>query len=300
MFSMPISSVARSAKTTESAAQSSRVWGVAALIAGEAAAALMVLLAFTVATFPYQETISTMLAPYQLRIKYQDQRMSLPLGVRLENVTLESTDIERGESLLSSASVRLAPTIGSLIFGAPGMSIAAEIYGGSLNALILQESNAIKLDFQASAINLEQSEPLRRFGARLTGIASGNGNIEFDGPELTQDRGSARLQSQRLTIEVRQGFPRISLGAVSGAVALDSGKLTFQDVEAHGGDVEARADGSIRIADPIEESTISARLYLTPTQSGRDRFGLFFNMLPHPPSEGPYDLQGLITEPRIS
>jgi len=116
---------------------------------------------------------------------------------------------------------------------------------------------------------------------------------------LTTDNGDARIVGANVTLEITRGFPRIRLGAVSGHLELAGGIVTLDDIETHGGDVEGKADGEIQLAPILAASTIAARVYLTPTPSGRDHFGILFNMLPHPPAEGPYYLSGPLASPSI-
>src|SRR5260221_6986974 len=60
------------------------------LIALWALAALAVFAFALIATFPYNLSVSRLLAPYQLKLVYQAQHPRLPIGVELENVKLVS------------------------------------------------------------------------------------------------------------------------------------------------------------------------------------------------------------------
>ncbi|MGH7842790.1 MAG: hypothetical protein ACREQD_11015, partial [Candidatus Binataceae bacterium] len=120
------------------------------------------------------------------------------------------------------------------------------------------------------------------------------------GPRITDSSGAAAVAAREVTLEITHGFPLIHLGMISGRILLGGGAMTFQQLETHGGDLEARADGTIRLAPELDASTIAARLYLTPTASGRAHFGLFLKLLPHPPAEGPYYLRGPLYAPSLS
>ena len=154
--------------------------------------------------------------------------------------------------------------------------------------------------FDARALNLGESRPLSQFGALLGGMLSAGGSARIHGPTLAESTGQATIEGRGVTVEIARGFPLIHLGAVSGRILLENGILTFTDFETHGGDVEAKADGAIQLAADPADSTVAARVYLTPTPSGRAHFGLLFNMLPHPPSEGPYEVRGPLRSPSIS
>jgi type II secretion system protein N len=270
------------------------------IIGGVGALCLFLFADFLIASFPYSDTLARVLAPYQLKLVYQEQHLSLPIGVELERVNLFSTAEKPDRLLLQSPTVSLAPVITSLIFGRPRLRLDARLYGGFIRATVRQTAEVIDGDFQLEDLSLAESQPLRQFGMLLGGDVSGTGSAKLGNGDLMADSGDARIVGANVTLEITRGFPRIQLGAVSGHLELASGIVTFEDLETHGGDVEAKADGEIRLAPNLAESTITARVYLTPTPNGRDHFGLFFNMLPHPPAEGPFYLSGPLAAPSIN
>jgi type II secretion system protein N len=263
-------------------------------------ACLLLFAVFLIASFPYDDEITRMLAPHQLKLVYAEQHMSLPIGVEFESVSLYSDDQTPRRLLLQSPAVKLAPVITSLILARPQLKLSAQIYGGSVQLKVRQNAAAIDTDFRLDGVSLAESRPLRQFGVALGGSVSSLGSASLLDGGVTEDKGVADFSGVNLTIEITRGFPQIRLGSVDGHLELTGGVLAFREVAAHGGDVEARASGEIQLAPDLAESTIAARLYLTPTASGREHFGIFFNMLPHPPSEGPYDVRGRLMSPSIS
>jgi len=269
------------------------------IIVGVAALCLFLFADFLIASFPYNDALARLLAPYQLKLAYQEQHLSLPIGVELERVELFSTAAKPDRLLLQSPAVALAPVITSLILGKPRLRLHARLYGGSVRATVRQAVDVLYTDFQLENLSLAESQPLRQFGILLGGDVSGTGSANLNAGDLITDNGDARLVGANVTLEITRGFPRIRLGAVSGHLELAGGVVTLDDLATHGGDVEAKADGEIQLAPDLAESTIAARVYLTPTPSGRDHFGILFNMLPHPPGEGPYYLSGPLASPSI-
>ncbi len=267
---------------------------------GVVLAGLFIFAAFLIASFPYNDTVSQLLAPYRLKLVYEEQRMSLPIGVKFERVSLYDEKQSPRRLIVQSPAVRLAPVISSLLFARPELKLDADLYGGSFRLRLRQMAPVVKADFEADSLSLAESQPLRQFGVALTGLASGNGTASLSNGDLMQDKGDMQLRGSDVTVEITSGFPKITLGSVSGHFEMANGVVAFNDVEVHGGDVEAHADGEIHLAPDLEESTIAVHLNLTPTQSGRDHFGILFNMLPHPPSEGPYEITGPLRSPRIS
>jgi type II secretion system protein N len=270
------------------------------VIAVLAAGALLIFAVFLIASFPYDEMASTMLAPYRLKLHYRAQHLHLPIGVALDGVDLVSIASSPSQLLLQSPAIALRPTLGSLLLGRPGLGLDAQIYRGTLHAIITQEAGAIGVTFDAHALSLDESQLLSQFGALLGGTLSAGGSAQIHGPILADNTGQATIDGRDVTVAITRGFPLIHLGTVSGQILLANGVVSFHDFETHGGDVESKADGTIQLAPDPADSTIAARVYLTPTPGGLEHFGLLFHMLPHPPAEGPYEVRGPLLGPSIS
>lgn len=270
------------------------------IVVGLAAVAVFLFVAFLVASFPYDDTIARLLAPYQLKLAYEEQHFNLPIGVEFERVSLYAEDQTPHRLILRSPAVTFAPAITSLIFARPEFKLDAALFGGSIRVKVRQEAEVIDTDFQLDDLSLAESRALRQFGVTLAGTVAGKGSASLRDGDLAEDKGLGHFSGAKVTLDIARGFPRIRLGSIEGHLELTNRVLTFEEVEVHGGDVEARANGAIELAPDLAESTITARLYLTPTTMGRDRFGFFFNLLPHPPAEGPYYVHGPITSPTIN
>jgi type II secretion system protein N len=272
-----------------------RAW----LVVAAAITALVLFAAFLIASFPYNDTVSALLSPYQLKLIYAAQHQRLPLGVELEDASLISTATAPNQMLLDSPSVALTPTLGSLFFGDPGLRVRAALYAGTVAATVRRHAGAVNLAFALKSLDLAQCAPLQQFGSIVTGTLSGTGTAQLRGPDLSDNPGESSLAGRDLTFALARSFPPIHLGALTGRLLLADGTLTFQEIETHGVDLDAKADGAIQLAPDPADSTIAARVYLTPTASGRAHFGLFLNMLPHSPSAGPYYLRGPLRWPSI-
>jgi type II secretion system protein N len=256
--------------------------------------------AFLAGTFPYGDTISSMLKPLGLKLVYQRQRMHFPIGAKLANVRLLSTASRPYRMLLQSPGVILAPTIESLLFGHPGLRVRAQIYGGVIGATIHQHTSLTSVAFTMDSLDLARAEPLQQFGAEFGGMLSGVGTAELGGPEITGDTAHLALDGRGVTVRVVNGFPPMRLGVVTGVAALSDGTVTLSDVEAHGDDVAIETQGTIQLAPEVADSTVDLAVSLTPTPAGRGRFGLFINMLPHPPARGPYYISGPLLSPSVN
>ncbi len=290
----------------------SRRW----MLAGYGLFAALLFVAFVTASFPYGDTISAIVAPMRLKIVFQAQRMSFPIGARLEDVRLLSTATQPEELLFQSSDVTVAPGLPSLLLGRPCLRIRAHIFGGVAHATVRQRAQAASVDFELESISLAQvsrgqahlaealseaeGDPPHQLGAVLSGDLSGSGSAQLKGPDIMADSGRIILNGRNVTVAIVNGFPPIQLGAVSGDVSLNEGMVTLRDIRAHGSDGDLEASGEIWLAPALADSSLELTVSLAPTANGRAHFGLLLNMLPHSPSKGPYHIEGLLTSPSVS
>jgi type II secretion system protein N len=258
---------------------------------------------FLVADFPYGETLTSLLAPYHLKLTYSAQHLSVPIGAKLTNVRLFSTAdaATDDDALLQSPAMTLAPTLASLLFGRPGMHVRADLYGGLVRLTLHQRAGAVNLDFDLDSLQLSQSAQLRALGAVVDGTLSGNGTAQINGPNLPDDSAAMNVSGDQLAISIVNGFPAIHLGTLTGNLKLEQGAIKLDGFVAHGADLDLKADGTIQLGETPEDSTIDLTLYLDPTPAGRDHFGFFMKLLPHPPGpDAPFSIQGDLLSPSIS
>jgi type II secretion system protein N len=269
-------------------------------IIGYAILGALLFVAFLAASFPYGDTLTSILAPYKLKVVYQSQHMSAPIGAALINVRLISTAGPSEQALVQSSEVRLAPTIGSLFFGRPGLNVRADLYGGTVSASIHRRGAMVDLSFAIRSVSLEDSDPLHELGALMSGHISGAGSAEISDDEIAQDSGQLALSADNLSVNVMSGFPPIRLGALTGNVRLVDGTLKISGVEGHGADVNLKADGTVELAQNVADSPVDLKVFLDPTPEGRARLRLFLGFLPHPPDSAPYLVRGRLAAPSIS
>ena len=263
---------------------------------------LVVFVSCLVANFPYGDTLTSMLAPYQLKLTYQSQRLSPPMGAKLTDVRLFSTASSDEQALLlQSPAVTLAPTLAALLLGRPGMHVRADLYGGTIHLTLYRHADTVDLNFSLDSLQLSQSAPLRQLGALIDGNLSGAGTARIAGPNLPDDSALMAIAGDNLALSIVHGFPAIRVGTLTGNLQLDQGTIKLTDIVGHGADLDLRAAGSIELGDSLDDSTIDLTLYLDPTQNGRDHFGFFMKLLPHPPGpDAPYSVQGNLLSPSIS
>lgn len=269
------------------------------MIIGACIGALFCLLIALVASFPYRDTLTALLAPRQLKLTYSAQQASIPLGVTLKDVRLLSTATRPERLLLAGDSLTLRPTLSSLLFGAPALSAVAAIYGGRVRATVEQRGALVATSFAFDGIDLASSQPLRQLDVGLDGSISGTGTADLQSATPADNHADLRFNGQSVVLHVADGFPPITLGGVDGRVLLEHGTLNFIQVESRGGDFAIRADGALTLAEDPDDAELHARVFLTPNPSGRDHFGFFLHFLPHSPAAGPYYIDGPLDAPSI-
>jgi type II secretion system protein N len=254
-------------------------------------------LSFVTASFPYADTISAMLAPMKLRVVFQSQSMNFPIGARLQNVRLISTASQ--QLLLQSPDVTVMPRLAWFFVGHPCLRVRARIYGGFVDATVRQRQQAVDVDFAFASLNLASTGELQQLRGALTGELSGIGSAHL-AHDITAGSASMILRGYNVKLVLVHGLPPLELGAINGKVALRQGTLTLRDVTGRGSDCDLEASGDIQLARTAATSTIKLNLSLAPSTAGRARFGPLLNMLPHPPEEGPYHLEGRLISPSVS
>lgn len=287
------------------------------LLAGYGVFAAILFVAFVMASFPYADTISALVAPMRMKVVFQRKAMNFPIGARLGNVRLISIPDER--LLLQSPDVTVSPGVAWFFLGRPSVRIRAQIYGGVIDAAIRQHARATIVNFDLDSLDLEhisreagklelpasgkgneQGDAAHQPGVVLSGELSGSGSAQVMGPDIIGGSASMILLGRNVKVTILNGLPPLELGVIRGKVLLVQGGAILQGVRADGPDGDLEANGEIQLAPDVANSTVDLTLTLTPTAKGRTSFGFLLNMLPHAPSEGPYHLQGALTAPSVS
>jgi len=255
---------------------------------------------FMVGNFPYQDTLSAIANPLGCRITYEDQRLSFPIGAVLENVRLVSTAEPAGGPIFQSADMTLAPALGSLLIGRPGVRINAEAYDGRLYATVGRTGDGIAVYFDARDLNLARYRLAPQLGARLSGTLSGAGSIALSEQSLNASRGNVDLTGKKLTLKFGGALAPITFADCTGIFKLEGGKLTIERLEGKGPDLALHAQGTITLAPDFADSVLQGTLQLEPTPVGRTHLGVLLGLLPHPPDSRPYRLRGPVLAPSIS
>jgi type II secretion system protein N len=263
-----------------------------------AALGVLVFFAFLIATFPYADTLTNVLAPMGLRLSSSNQGMSFPFGIRMDGVKLDSP--ADGRALFQSDTMRVTPALFSWLMGSPGVRISADAYGGSFDLRARRRGAATELSFSGAELHLEKYPGLSAMGVNLSGMVSGDGDIYLTQDDIGADHGLIHLVGSDASYRIFPGTPPLKLGNLTAVVKLDSGKLTIEQLESNGGDLSVSGKGVIQLDPNLPDSEIAIQFQLQTTPVGRERLGFLLNFLPHPPNSTPYFLHGTIAAPGLS
>jgi type II secretion system protein N len=274
-------------------------WREHSLMAAYVAWGVILFLVFTVGNFPYQDTLSAIVMPLGCKLAYDDQRSSFPIGAVLENVRLISQD-STGGMLFQSADMTLAPALGSMLIGRPGLHINAEAYDGRILATVWRIRDGIAIDFDARTLNLARYKMAAQYGVRLIGTLSGAGSLALSQQSLNGSTGHFGFTGKAITLRLGGTFAPITLTDCSGTFRLDNGKLKIEQLDGKGPDLTLHVNGEATLGPDIADSTLQATLELNPTPMGRARLGILLGLLPRPPDSRPYQIRGPLLSPTIS
>jgi type II secretion system protein N len=265
---------------------------------GYAALGVLLFFAFLLATFPYADTLSGVLAPMGLRLSSRAQGISFPYGIRMDGVMLDSQ--ADGRPFFQSDKLRVTPALLSWLLGSPGVKISADAYGGSFDLRARRLGAATELSFSGADLHLESYPALRAMGVNLGGIISGNGDAYISQDDISADHGMVHLKASDASYRMFPGTPPLKLGDLTAIVKLDKGKVTIEQLESHGGDLTLSGRGVIELEPNLPDSEVAIKFQLATTPVGRERLGFLLNFLPHPPNSTPYFLHGTLAAPGLS
>jgi type II secretion system protein N len=153
----------------------------------------------------------------------------------------------------------------SLLIGRRVMSFGADAFGGSIDGEIVDSESERNVEAELEEVDLAQAPMMAEaiglptFG-KLSGTATLNapearlskaeGNLSFKIAELAVGDGKAKIRD---TI----ALPRIDAGELVLEAEVKGGQLKITQFSATGPDLEFSADGTVRLRDQYEHSTIS-------------------------------------------
>jgi type II secretion system protein N len=263
-----------------------------------ALAGLLLFLAFIVAWFPYPEALSDALAPMGYKISIGSQGYSFPFGAALHDVTITPA-ATRGPAVLTSGRVVVAPSFISFLMFHPGIRVKADLFGGIIDTTARPGNGGTTLNFALDDVQIETLKLLTGYGLVASGILTGSGKAFLTPDGIASATGNADLKAADFKIAPPAPFPTVSLGQADGTFTLADATVKIANLQTHGGDIALTANGTIRLGDSPQDSTMDIEFTMIPTPDAAARLGPLFAGLPHPPGPQPYHLRGTLSAPAI-
>lgn len=256
-----------------------------------AGAGLLLFFLFLIATFPYTDALSAVLAPMGLRFSSREQGFDFPFGLKMDGVALSDSQVG-SRPVFEGDQLLLRPAFLSMLLGSPGVHLKADAYGGWLAVTAHRRGDATSINFSLNGMHLERYRPPRPLLVELVGVVSGDGNGYVSGHDLNVDRGVLHLSAADASFRFA-GIP-LRIGAITATANLEGGKMNIQQLESQGGDVIVSGRGVIELEPNLPASTVAIRFQLQVTPAARTRLGFLLKFLPHPPNSAPYFLGGTV------
>ncbi len=192
------------------------------------------------------------------------------LGISAENVTVEDASGLRIPIDELTASLRLLP----LLVGRQSVAFDARVYDGEVDGIADLSGDERQVAISAEGVDLARALPLRKAsGLDLAGKLSGKADLRFPAapngtPEgrvdfTVKDAGvnGGKLPVPGMTAGL--ALPKLGLGEIVAAVALEKGKATFEKLEARGGDADFTAEGLYAVLQPrLQHAPIAGKAKL--------------------------------------
>ncbi len=271
-------------------------WRAHATEAAYIGAAAVLFAIFLVATFPYSDAVSGVLAPAGLALKSADQRVSFPFGAELEDVRLISLT-SPGAPLLESERIKVTPALGSLLLFHPGVNATAAMSGGVVKVSAHRGGDGTHVAFDLDALNLAQSRGLAAIGASLAGTLSGAGELVLATDDSGSQSGDVTLKADGMNLRVGPGMPAIKFGDVTAKLKLAGAVLMVEELKSSAGDLTLDGHGTIRPAADWRQSPIRLNVRMGLSADAQSRLQFLVAMLPHPPGDEPYEIGGTLGNP---
>lgn len=275
-------------------------WREHAAVVAYAGWGVLVFVAVMIASFPYDDALSAMLSPMGLKLTYEEQHLSLPIGAELLDVRLVAAGQPGDPALLESPELRLAPAIGSFLIGRPGLKIRAAVFDGEFAATVRRRGGVLDVSFKARDLDVARLRTLARWAASVGGQLSAAGSVVVPGGRALTASGALEISAKGLAMRLGKGLPAVSFSDVNASMKLEAGVLTIARLRGSGPEGSFAAQGSVRLAPDLSDSPLELTLRLSPTPNGRTRLGFLMGLLPHPPDNRPYIFRGTLRAPSIS
>ncbi len=264
-----------------------------------------------IATFPHEAVVRQLVARAAtgpVAVEMRGLHLGWTLAYTIDELRLLKRDGDPSLPLLSAASVRVAPSLLSLLRGHPYPArVAADMYGGTIAGTVDLRPTSFALDTRLAGVDIGRYSGLRLF---MEGTLRGkvDGELQLDGNPEKPATTNGRIALRAATVALEGGklrgitvpdlhFPEIRL-----AGDIKRGRLELTDVAAPGTEVVARGEGNVVLQHPLAASVMNMTLAVRPAAGAPDGLRIALNLLPGTPAadgERTIRLYGTLDRPRV-
>jgi type II secretion system protein N len=250
--------------------------------AGYVAFYVFALLVFAVLTFPYdrlgdrvvQEFNARQTGPKPMRLKLGHLSSYWLNGVEAEDITLTSPGEpdEQGKpgkpKVLKVDTAHASVSLFRLLFGTVSVSFGAKAFGGEVSGHTVNSDEGRTLEVELDEVDLGQAPMIGDIvGLPLSGKLSGEIELLLPEQKLSKADGKITLKVSELgagdgKAKIRDtiALPKLEAGDLSFEAEAKAGVLKIATFGASGPDLKLESDGSLRLRDEFDSSTLSLTL----------------------------------------
>ncbi|HEY2386626.1 MAG TPA: type II secretion system protein GspN [Candidatus Binatia bacterium] len=250
---------------------------------------LLLFVVFLGATFPHEAILRRALDPgpaAPISVDLRGVSLGWTLGYTIDELRILSRGADPTLPVLDATHVYAAPSILGLLRGRPfPLSLAASLYGGSLEATTDLGTDAYDVHAKVSGLDVARYAGLRLF---LEGTLQGhvNGSVELSGnptkPMTTN--GTLDLRATDLALEAGKlrgiTIPDLHFPELRLAGTIKSGRVELPDLSARGREVSVTGTGTLLLSHPLAATLINLDLTITPAPDLPDNLRLALNLIP--------------------
>jgi type II secretion system protein N len=248
---------------------------------GYGAGYFFALLIFAYLTFPYDrlkerlvgEFNARQTGPTPARLELDDLGSYWFSGIEAEGVRLitpvpppsdASKKAEKPKVMsIDEAHARLS--LLNLLIGRRVMNFGADAFGGNLSGQVTDSESERNVEVELEELDLSQAPMIAEaIGLPAFGKLSGTANLDAPEARLSKAEGKLSLKIAELAVgdgkaKIRDtiALPRIDAGELVLEAEVKGGQLKITQFAATGPDLEFNAEGTIRLRDQPENSTLS-------------------------------------------
>jgi type II secretion system protein N len=239
------------------------------------------LLIFAYLTFPYDrlkerivsEFNARQTGPLPSRLELDDIDSYWLSGIEAEGVRLitpapppsDASKKAEKPKIMSIDQAHVRVSILSLLIGNRVMSFGADAFGGSIDGEVADSESERNVEIELEDVDLSQA-PILADVIGLPTFGKLSGTATLDSPEARLSKAEGKVSFKITELGVGDGkakirdaiaLPRIDAGELVLEAEVKAGQLKISQFSATGPDLEFTAEGTIRLRDQMEHSTLS-------------------------------------------